>query len=175
LIAATILFGMSTELRASDFPECAIKAYARDVEGKRVWQNGLHNFIVRLRPDLESVANAGRDLQIAYAELGFVRLKYLAIADPSRIVTDTSLSVFRNFEWSDTDEAAILAADASYERLVGALAGLRSHNDSQSGWQALRTFIRVEVSRSPEFVALLTGLQHAEKAVKDALKGCRKN
>lgn len=94
LIAAAILFGMPTELRAADFPECAIKAYARDVAGKRVWQNGLHDFIVRLRPDLEPVTNAGRDLQIAHADLGFVRLKYLAISDLSRIVTDTSLSAF---------------------------------------------------------------------------------
>ena len=166
---------MSTELRAADFRECAIKAYARDVEGKRAWQNGLHDFIVRLRPDLEPVANAGRDLQIALAELGLARLKYLAIADPSRIVTDKSFSAFRNFEWSDADEAVFVDADASYGLRVRALADLQSRNDTQSGWNALRTFIRVEISRSPEFVALLTGLQHTEKEVEDMLESCRQN
>ena len=175
MIAVALLFGMPIELRAADFPECAIDAYAHDVEGKQAWQNGLYDFVVRLRPDLEPVAKAGRNLQIALAELGLARLKYLAMSDMGRIVTDKSISTFRNFDWSDADKAAYLAADASYERRVGALAVLRNRNDSQSGWNALRTFIRVEISRSPEFVALLTRLQHAENAVEEMLKGCRQN
>ena len=68
--------------------------------------------------------------------------------------------------------AAYAASDPAYRDRTAALRELRAINDSQSGWDELRTFIRVEISRSPEFVALLTEFQHAEKSVKESLKGC---
>ena len=139
--------------------------------GQRWWNRQ----IAELGQPAKVAASEGYELKSVVRRPGECRLKYLATSDMGRIVTYKSISTFRNFDWSDADEAAYLAADASYERRVGALVVLRSRNDSQSGWNAVRTFIRVEISRSPEFVALLTRLQHAEKAVEEMLKGCRQN
>ena len=100
-------------------------------------------------------------------------LAYLLTHDPGRIDTG-SLSKFRNFDWSATDDAAFAAQDPEAWRLLARVAELRKKNDGHPVWPSLREFMRAELSPGPAFRALMADLSENDRAVRKGLKDCRR-
>ena len=83
---------------AAGFAECVGDAAAGDFDAKKEYQTTLRDLIVRHRPEFESLASLNMELQIALAEAGKARFRYLLKHSPRRIRTDGGLSKFTNFD-----------------------------------------------------------------------------
>ncbi len=171
-ITGMILVGLLTPSSAAGFAECVVDAAAREFEAKKEFQAALRDLIVRHRPEFKSLASLNMELQIALAEAGKARFRYLLKHSPRRIRTDGGLSKFTNFDWSKEDSERFARQDAGYRLLEQRTAKLAIANNGHPDWPKLREFFRGALRKRPEFAAMMKRFQALQKEVGDLVAGC---
>ncbi len=174
-LTAAALLSLAPLAQAQDsaFAACVRELAERDLADKTAFQQGLRDLIATTKPEFEELAELQMQLQIAYARAGAARLGFLAAQDPQRIDT-SSLNKFRNFDWSEADDAAIAAQDPGAGEFAARIAVLREENDGHRDWPGLREFMRAELMPGPAFRALLADFAKTDDALRESLKDCRR-
>ncbi len=168
-VAAFLSLAPLAQAQDSAFAPCVRELAERDLAGKMAFQQGLRDLIAARKPEFEELAELQMQLQIAYARARTARLGFLAARDPQRIDT-SSLTKFRNFDWSAADDAAMAAQDPGAGELVARIAVLRGENDGHCDWPKLRA----ELMPGPAFRALMADFANTDDALRESLKDCRR-
>jgi len=154
------------------FNACVREAAASDLAAKTAFQKGFFDLIVAGRPEFEALASLNRDLQLALARSHHRKFDYLLLHRREAIRTDGTLSAFRNFDWTEQDEAALRRESEDYRVLADRIAQLRGRNDGHPDWPELRAFFKAEMANGPGYRDLLTALQEDDKTVAAILESC---
>ena len=172
-VAAFLSLAPLAQAQDSAFAPCVRELAERDLAGKMAFQQGLRDLIAARKPEFEELAELQMQLQFAYARARAAQLGFLAAQIPQRIDT-SSLSKFRNFDWSTADDAALAAQDPGASELGARIAVLRRENDDHRDWPKLREFMRAELMPGPAFRALMADFANTDDAQRESLKDCRR-
>lgn len=151
---------------------CIERAIELDLEAKLSFQLGLHDLIVAARPEFAELAGISRDLQVALSRSRSAKLAYLLRHDAGRLRTDSGVSAFSNFAWSDRDEAAFNAESPDHAAMTAEIERLRQANDGHPDWDTLRAFVRSDLSSMPAFQTLAGDLRANLARIEEVLVGC---
>jgi hypothetical protein len=175
LLAAFIFVeAMMGSARAADLKSCILTVVQTDLGAKTAFQNGLRDLIAAEAPQFADLARINRDLQVQLAQSGQQRLHYLLNTAPDRLQTGSSLSQLMNFDWSETDDANLAAADSGYADLKATIENLTKQNNGHPDWPALRTAIKGELGQLPRYSALIAEIQAQREQANHTLDGCRR-
>ncbi len=147
-------------------------AWDRDTAVRRSHQEDITRWIVEHRPELAPIAQAMRDQQLWSIELQSARYAHLVRHDPDRIVRDRGISVWRNFEWNESDDSALQLDQPRVREIIARKEALERSIGEMEGGDELRAFVRASFS-DPEFIPLLTRLKEASSAVEKMLESSR--
>ena len=156
-------------LGGQDLKTASREAWTNYTAAQKAWQEGLAALTIRKAPEFKAVAEAQRDLQLGFIERRAARFEYLIDHAPDRIVVTEGLSRFSNFDWTDADTEALLA-DKNYAALEARVAALKKANDSQTNWEAFRTYFREHLSQDAEYTALFSEFMRRRAEVEAFLK-----
>lgn len=173
IVAAVISLAPLAQAQDRSFATCIRELAARDQVGKTAFQQGLRDLIATTKPEFEELAELQMQLQFAYARARAAQLGFLAAQDPQRIDT-SSLTKFRNFDWSAADDVAMAAQDPEAGELAARIAVLRGENDGHRDWPGLREFMRAELMPGSAFRALMADFAKTDDALRESLKDCRR-
>ncbi len=170
-LAVFVAFGSSTD---GDRQSCLEAVYTGYADAQRTWQRSLRDAVVSARVEFADLAELSADLQLAMIDRGEARFRYLADQAHDRLQLDGGLSEFVNvgLEWSDGDNAALMASDPDYRALEERISRLRADNDAHPDWPALRTYFRTELSASEPYADALGRLAAASADFEDRLNAC---
>ncbi len=171
-VAAFLSLAPRAQAQDDTFAACVQELAQRDLAGRTAFQERLRDLAVAGKPEFEDLVELQMQLQIAYARARTARLGFLAARDPQRIDT-SSLTKFRNFDWSAADDAAMAAQDPGAGELVARIAVLRRENDGHHDWPGLREFMRAELMPGSAFRALMADFAKTDGALREGLKDCR--
>lgn len=158
--------------QADDRASCLDRVAARDLAGKIAFQNGLFEAIVDGEPDFAALAVLNRDLQLALAGARAAKFGYLLKSDPGRIETGGTLTAFRNFEWTEADEAALRRDSETYRDLARRIEDLRRRSDGHADWPRMRAYFAEGLVASPAYRELTAQLAGNDAEVAEILQGC---
>jgi hypothetical protein len=167
-----LLVAFPSLARADAQQGCIVAGTAMDLAAKTAYQQGLRDLAVAKRSDFAFLADINRDFQISLSRLRAAKMNWLAEAVPQRIVTDKGATVFTNFDWSEADDVAFMAADARHASLSQKADQWRRMNDNNKAWPAFRSWFRQEVALSDDFMALTKNLTDARAALETHLADC---
>lgn len=159
-------------LHAQTGAACIERAIDLDLQAKVSFQRSLHDLIVAERPEFSELAGISRDFQVALFRNRAAKLAYLLRHDADRLRTDSGVSAFGNFEWSDPDEASFLAETPNHAAMAVEIERLRRANDGHPDWDGLRTFVQSDLAMSPAFRALANNLRADLVSTEETLDGC---
>jgi hypothetical protein len=171
-LVAAVPLAPAASAQGDDFSACIREAAASDLAAKTAFQTGFFDLIAAGRPEFEALASLNRDLQLALAQSRQRRFDYLLLYRREAIRTDSTLSAFRNFDWTERDEAAFRRENEDYRALADRIAELRGRNDDHPDWPELRVFFKEEMTNSPAYRDLLAALQENDKTVAALLESC---
>jgi hypothetical protein len=172
-LVVVCLFTGTTQVFAAEFSSCAAALAEKDLKSKKAYQQTLRDLVVTEAPQFTELADISRDLQVVYAETRKRRLLDLLERDPGRLQGSNDLMAFRNFDWSDEEEAALRAADPDYDQAEKRADALRAKNDSHEDWPALREVFQKDVAKSPGFAALMGEFQGKQRKMEQEFLACR--
>lgn len=170
---AVVFVGLSVPARAGTFPACAERAYAQAASASQQWQHGLRDFIVKVRPDLATLATLEMEQQLARIDRRQAQFRYLLRTDARRVHTGEGLTSFRNFDWTDADARALRPRSPSYVAIERKVVALERQGQARHDWPALRDYVRTSSSASPQFQDLLKRLRERELGIERLLKSCQ--
>ncbi|UCH73121.1 MAG: hypothetical protein JSU82_12240 [Rhodospirillales bacterium] len=171
-LAAFLIAQPAAPARADTRAACLQRAAAEDLAGKADFQHGLFRLIVDGKPEFAALAALNRDLQIALAQAQAARFAYLVKNDPDRIETKGTLSEFRNFEWSETDETALRGESESYRALAARIVAQRRRSNGHCDWPQLRAYFAEGLATGPAYRTLIDGVGESDAAVAALIDSC---
>ena len=171
--AAVVFVGLCAPARGGTFPECAERAYAQAVSASQEWQHGLRDVLVKVRPDLATLATLEMERQLALIDRRQAEFQYLLGTDVRRVHTGEGLAAFRNFDWTEADARVLRQQSSSYVAIERKVAELERQGQGRGDWPALRDFVRTSLTASPQFQDLLKRLQKRERGIEELLKVCQ--
>lgn len=111
------------------------------------FQNKMAKLLLAEAPrELEQLIFLQRDLQVTSYKLKRLRLVYLVKVDPQRDGVGRGM----NFDWSDEDEASLLAESKDYRNLTEYKAELKQKNQNHPKWPELRQIVG-KVTQTEEY------------------------
>lgn len=170
---AVAFMGLCVPARAGTFPECAERAYAQAASASREWQHGLRDFLVKLRPDLATLATLEMEHQLALIDRRQAQFQYLLRTDVRRVHTREGLASFRNFDWTEADARVLRQQSSNYVAIERKVVELERQGQARRDWPALHDYVRTSLSASPQFQDLLKRLQERERGIEQLLNGCQ--
>lgn len=170
---AAAFVGLCVPARAETFPECARRAYAQAASASQEWQYGLRDLIVKMRPDLGTVATLEMEHQLARIDRRHSQFRYLIQTDARRVQTREGLTSFRNFDWTDADARVLRQQNADYIGIERKVVELERQGQARRDWPALRDYVRTSLSASAQFQALLKRLRERERGIGQLLESCQ--
>ena len=151
-VAVAIVFvGLCIPAGAETFPDCAERAYAEAASASQEWQRGLRDLIVKMRPDLATLATLEMERQLALIDRRQAQFEYLIRTDVRRVRTSEGLASFRNFDWSEADALVLRQQSPSYAAIERKVGELERQGEARRDWPALRDYVRTSLSSSPQF------------------------
>ncbi len=172
-VAAFFYLAPRAQAQDDTFAACVQELAQRDLAGRTAFQERLCDLVAAGKPEFEELADLNMRLQIALARARAAQTGFLAAQDPQRLDT-SSLTKFRNFDWSAADDAALAARNPEAGELSVRIADLRRKNDGHRDWPKLREFMRVELMPGPAFRALMADFANSDDALRENLKDCRR-
>ena len=174
MVTLTVVFvRLSVPARAGAFPECAERAYAQAVSASQEWQHGLRDVLVKVRPDLATLATLEMEHQLALIDRRHAQFQYLLRTNVGRVNTREGLGTFRNFDWTEADARIPRQQSSSYAAIERKVAELERQGQPQRDWSAMRDYVRTSLSASPQFQDLLKRLQERERRIEQILTSCQ--
>ncbi len=153
------------------FAACVQELAQRDLADRTAFQERLRDLVAAGTSEFEELADLNMRLQIALARARAGQVGFLAAHEPRRLDT-TSLTKFRNFDWSAADDAAFAARNPESGALAARIADLRRKNDGHRDWPKLREFMRAELVPDPAFRALMADFAKKDGTLREGLKNC---
>ncbi len=154
------------------FAACIRESVERDHAGRTEFQHGLFNLIVAGKPEFKALAALNRDLQLALAESRATKFAYLLKNDPARIETKSTLTAFRNFDWTAQDEEALQRDSETYRALSRRTTELRGRSDGHPDWPKMRAFFAEGLAASTAYRDLAATLAENDRAVAAFIETC---
>ena len=173
VVVAAVFVGLCIPARAETFPECALRAYAQAASASQEWQHGLRDLIVKIRPDLATVATLEMEHQLARINRRQAQFRYLIQTDGRRVQTREGLTSFRNFDWTEADARVLRQQNADYIAIEGNVVELERQGQARRDWPALRDYVRTSLSASPQFQDLVKRLRDRERGIGQLLESCQ--
>lgn len=140
----------------------------RYAEAKRQLQNGIHDLMVKTRPELADIAQTYRDMQLALTALRSAKFKYLMAIDAARIVRDKGVLAFTNFEWTKQDAEQFFKV-ASHQELQSQVEQLKARNNNNPRWPEVRKHF-ITLTQSPEYRKIMRAFLSEQNQVAATLK-----
>jgi hypothetical protein len=160
-------------VRAGAVQECAERAYAQAVSASQEWQHGLRDVLVKVRPDLATLATLEMEHQLALIDRRHAQFQYLLRTNVGRVDTREGLGTFRNFDWAEADARILRQQSSSYVAIERKVVELERQTQAQRDWPAMRDYVRTSLSASPQFQDSLKRLQERERRIEQLLTSCR--
>lgn len=151
---------------------CSKWAHAADAAAQRHWQQELHDFVGRARPDLEGAARAQLVYEMACLDRFEARFQYVLEHQPQRFLIKPGLTGLRDFDWTQVDETVLGERDARYARLVRHIDRLRSRNEARVDWPALRSFCEKAPPPHADWGRLVDARRSRDAEVERLLREC---
>ena len=173
-VTLTVVFvGLCGPARAETFPECAGRAYAQAASASREWQHGLRDVLVKVRPDLATLATVEMEHQLALIDRRHAQFRHLLRTDVGRVHTREGLATFRNFDWTEADARVLRQQSSSYVATERKVAELERESQARGDWPAMRDYVRTSLSANPQFQDSLKRLQERERRIEQVLRSCQ--
>lgn len=172
-VAAFVSLAPLAPAQDGAFAACVQELAQRDLADRTAFQERLRDLVAAGTSEFEELADLNMRLQIALARARAGQAGFLAAQDPQRLDT-TSLTKFRNFDWSAADDAAFAARNPESGELSARIADLRKKNDGHRDWPKLREFMRAELMPDPAFRALMADFAKKDGALRERLKNCHR-
>jgi hypothetical protein len=170
---AAVFVGLSVPACAETFQECAARAYAQAASASRDWQHDFRDLIVKMRPDLATIATLEMEHQLALINRRQAQFQYLIQTDGRRVRTHEGLSAFRNFDWTEGDARVLRQQNPDYVAMERTVVDLERQGRARRDWPALGDYVRTSLSASPQFQALLKRFRDRERGIEQLLKSCQ--
>jgi hypothetical protein len=170
---AAVFVGLCVPAHAETFLECAGRAYSQAASASQEWQHGLRDLIVKMRPDLATVATLEMEHQLARINRRQVQFRYLIQTDVRRVQTHEGLTTFRNFDWTEADARGLRQQNSDYVAIERKVVELERQGQARRDWPALRDYVRTFLSASPPFRTLLKRFRDRERGIEQLLKSCQ--
>ncbi len=172
LVLISALISSANAQSTSTFRDCIASVALMDFTSKKVFQLGLHDLVVREKPEFAELADVNMKLQVALAQSRRMRLGYLLRADPERLTTSRGMVRFTNFEWSKADAAALTQSSVRFEALRAKINRLKLLNQAHPDWPALRKLFADELTQKREYKELLSRMLGERAAATRRLEKC---
>jgi hypothetical protein len=174
VFASGMLVGMPSSgfCQSGNSDDVALEARTAYTKAQRQWQQDLADFLSNRRPDLKKLIFVSRDLQLAMIERRSLEFSYLLKTHPERIVRDSGISQFSNFDWTDQDGDALRRSNPDYALLEKRVQVLRQRNDGDPQWPALRAAYQ-SLAKEAEYQQVYGRFQQRVKEAEKLLAGNR--
>jgi len=173
-LCAGYLIAASSAASADAFADCVRAVASQDLASRAAFQRDLRDLVVGQRPEFAALADINMELQTLLAQAQRVRLDYLLEHAPGRLDTASGPAGLTNFDWSDADQAHLMAASGAYRALGARLATARESNNGHPDWPEMRAYFRSQLSRGADYAAIMARLQDRQKDIAAALAQCRR-
>ncbi len=170
---AVVFVGLCMPARAGAFQECAERAYAQAASASQEWQHGLRDVLVKVRPDLATLATLEMEHQLALIERRHAQFRYLLRTNVGRVHSREGLATFRNFDWTEADARVLRQQSSSYVATERKVVELERQGRARGDWPAMRDYVRTSLSANPQFQDALKRLQERERAIEQVLTSCQ--
>lgn len=157
---------------ADEFETCVHGVVAADLVLFTDFQTGLRDLVVAARPEFTELADINMALQIVKAEVRALHFDFLFRHERGRIQTDSGLSAFRNFDWTEEDEGALRSEEPVYDELQERVENLAAQNNGHPDWPQLRETFNPQRTEQPEYRELLEDFESRQADIDAMLNVC---